>query len=224
MQPSLAQPVYHNELEDPLSYLPLSDIEEYLKGQVIFHPEQSAAGLYLVINGTVKISRLTDLGRQVVIDVYQADDLFGESSILSLPPAPEQAVALDKVKLMMWPAQTVRELLVRRPGLALALLQIMVRRTAEFKERIESFSADRASRRLARALIRISERLGAPQDDGSVRILMFTHELLAQYVGTTREVVTEYMNEFRSRGYLIYSRRDIYIYREGLREWLTQNP
>jgi CRP/FNR family transcriptional regulator, cyclic AMP receptor protein len=222
MLPTLVQS-YQNELEDPLSYLPLSDIEEYPKGQVIFHPEQSAKGLYLVINGTVRISRLTDHGRQVVIDVYQADDLFGESCILNLPPACEQAMALDKVKLMMWSAATVQELLVRRPGLALALLQILVRRTAEFKERIESFSADRASRRLARALLRISERLGTPQDDGSVRIVMFTHELLAQYVGTTREVVTEYMNQFRSLGFLIYSRRDIYIYREGLRDWLTKN-
>jgi len=53
-----------------------------------------------------------------------------------------------------------------------------------------------------------------------VRMAPFTHELLAQYVGTSREIVTYYMNQFRRRGYLRYSRKGITLYRDALNSWL----
>jgi CRP-like cAMP-binding protein len=51
----------------------------------------------------------------------------------------------------------------------------------------------------------------------------FTHELLSQYVGTSREIVTHYMNQFRRMGYLQYSRRGIVMYRDAFQEWLRQS-
>ena len=80
------------------------------------------------------------------------------------------------------------------------------------------FSADKIHRRLVRLLIRFSERFGTTEDDGSVQMGPFTHELLAQYVGTSREIVTHYMNQFRRQGYLRYSRKGIILYRRLLRE------
>jgi CRP-like cAMP-binding protein len=50
-----------------------------------------------------------------------------------------------------------------------------------------------------------------------------THELLSQYIGTSREIVTLRMKQFRRRGYLQYSRKGIILYRDLLREWLRQN-
>jgi CRP-like cAMP-binding protein len=92
----------------------------------------------------------------------------------------------------------------------------------EFGHRIESFSVDNIARRLARTLIRFSERLGQRNDDGSVQMMPFTHELLSQYVGTSREIVTHYMNQFRREGYLRYSRKGILLYRDAMRDWLRQ--
>ena len=56
-----------------------------------------------------------------------------------------------------------------------------------------------------------------------VQMIPFTHELLSQYVGTSREIVTHYMNQFRRQGYLRYSRKGIILYRDAFREWLRQN-
>jgi CRP-like cAMP-binding protein len=82
---------------------------------------------------------------------------------------------------------------------------------------------DNIARRLARSLIRFSERLGVVEEDGSVRMTPFTHELLSQYVGTSREIVTHYMNHFRRQGYLKYSRKGIVLYRDAFRDWLRQS-
>jgi CRP/FNR family transcriptional regulator len=209
-------------LEDPLAHLPCSTIVEYRKGQIIYSQDQPSTTLYLVIDGKVKVSRVADDGHQVVVDIYQSDEFFGESAFLNLPHRCEQATALENSKLMTWSTAEIEDIAMKRPRLAVALLQILVQRTVDFTHRIESFSLDNIARRLARSLIRFSERLGVQEQDGSVRMAPFTHELLSQYVGTSREIVTHYMNQFRRQGYLRYSRKGIILYRDAFKDWLRQ--
>jgi CRP-like cAMP-binding protein len=54
-------------------------------------------------------------------------------------------------------------------------------------------------------------------------MVALTHELLSQYVGTSREIVTHHMTHFRRLGYLRYSRKGIVLYPEAFREWLNRN-
>ena len=210
-------------LEDPLALLPCSSIAEFKKGQLIYNQDQPSTNIYLVIEGKVKVSRMGDDGRQVVVDIYQPDEFFGESAFLDLPQRSEQAAALDNTKLMAWSAAEIEDMVTKRPRLAVALLQIMARRCIDFTRRIESLSMDNIARRLARSLVRFADRLGTREEDGSSHMAPFTHELLAQYVGTSREIVTHYMNHFRKEGYLQYSRRGIVLYRDALCDWLRQN-
>lgn len=210
-------------LEDPLAHLPCSSILEYRRGQMIYDQQQPCTAIYLVIDGKVKVSRLAEDGHQVVVDIYHPDEFFGESAFLNLPNRPEQATALESTRLMTWTASEIEDIIVKRPRLAVALLQILVQRTIDFTHRIESFSVDNIARRLARSLIRFSERLGVAEEDGAVRMTPFTHELLSQYVGTSREIVTHYMNQFRRQGYLRYSRKGIVLYRDAFEDWLREN-
>jgi len=196
---------------------------EFRKGQVVYSQDQPSTSLYLVIEGKVKVSRLSDDGHQVVVDIYQPDEFFGESAFLNLPQRAEQVTALEDTKLMAWTTAEIEDIVLKRPRLAVAMLQILVQRTINLTHRIESFSADNIARRLARSLLRFSERLGTPQPDGSVKMAAFTHELLSQYVGTSREIVTHYMNQFRRMGHLQYSRRGIVLYRAPFEQWLREN-
>jgi CRP/FNR family cyclic AMP-dependent transcriptional regulator len=212
-------------LEDPLAHLPHSKILEYETGQVIYSQDQPSAGLHVVIDGKVTVCRRADNGRPVVVDIYQADEFFGESALLRLPHAQEQAVALENTKVMVWSTAQIENILILRPQLAVALLQVLALRLLDFKSRLHSLASDPAPRRLVRTLIRLSERLGQTNEDGSVQMIPFTHELLAQYVGTSREAITVFMNRLRREGYLNYSRRgNIVIHRDALAEWLIQPP
>jgi len=96
----------------------------------------------------------------------------------------------------------------------------LAQRNVDLIHRIESFSMDDISQRVARTLIRLSERMGTIDSDGSVRMIPLTHELLSQYVGTSREVVTLHMNRFRRQGYLRYSRKGMVVDRPAFRGWL----
>jgi CRP/FNR family transcriptional regulator len=210
------------QLEDPLAHLPCSIIVEYRKGEAIYNQQTPPANLHLVIDGKVKVCRVAGDGRQVVVDIYQPDEFFGESAFLGQAHHSEIAVAIEDTRVMSWTIAEIEEISVRRPRLAIALVQLLVQRSQEFGSRIESFSVDNIARRLARALVRFSERLGQPGINGGVQMIPFTHELLSQYVGTSREIVTQYMNQFRRHGFLRYSRRGIALDRDALNNWLTK--
>ena len=218
--PTLAVP--RRQLEDPLAHLSGSNILEYRKGQVIYSQDQPSTNLYLIIEGKVKVYRVSDDGRPVVVDIYQNEEFFGESAFLNSLTRDEQAVAIENTELMTWTIGEIEDIVTRRPRLAVALLQMLVQRSMEFGSRIESFSVDNIARRLGRTLIRFSERLGRDTEDGSVQMMPLTHELLSQYVGTSREIVTHYMNQFRRQGYLRYSRKGIFIHRDALKDWFRQ--
>ena len=205
--------------QDVLAQLPISTCLEYRKGQIIYGPAQPSASIYLIAAGKVKLSQLAQDGSEILLEIIVPDELFGESAFVDRARPAEQATALENAKLMLWPITAMEDLVTKRPGLAVSLLQISAQRTVDFAHRIESLSIDKVERRLSRSLIRFSERLGIPQGDGSIRMMPFTHELLSQHIGTTREIVTHHMNQFRKRGYLHYSRQGIVLYRDAVAAW-----
>jgi CRP/FNR family transcriptional regulator len=196
--------------EDPLAYLPCSLIVRYRRGQAIYTQDQpSTMALYLVLEGKVKVSRIVDGTQEVIFDIFRPDEFFGESAFLNLSHHGEQATALENTGLMAWTTTQILDIAAQRPQLAVALIQVMAQRVVDFSRRLESFSVDNVEQRLIRSLLRFSERMGHVEEDGSRWVPPMTHELLSQYVGTSREIITFYMNQFRRKGYLRYSRKGI---------------
>jgi CRP/FNR family transcriptional regulator, cyclic AMP receptor protein len=210
-------------IEDLLAHLPVSGTTEYSKSQIIFGPLNPSTNIYLVVTGKVGISKIAENGTEVLLEILRPDELFGESALLGCPRLSEQATAVERVCVMVWAAADIESLVMQRPRLSVALLQIVVQRNIECKRRIQVLSLDTIERRLARSLLRFSERLGARDEDGSIRMMPFTHEMLARYVGTSREIITIHMNQFRKQGWLQYSRDGIVIHSNMLKSFLHKD-
>ena len=211
------------EVEDPLAYLPCSAVGIYRNREIIYTHAQPSTRVYLVIEGKVKISRLVDGQSPVVVDIYTSDEFFGESAMLHMPHRMEEAAAVEETKVMSWSMVDIDDIISRKPRLGVALLQIMAQRTVGLTRRIESFAVDTIARRLARSLIRFAERMGNAEESGAIHMPPLTHELLAQYVGTSREIITHYMTEFRRQGYIRYSRKGISVHRDAFLEWVRRD-
>ena len=204
--------------QDPLAFLPCTRTTEYQPGYIIYSQAQPANRLYLIVEGKVKVSRQSG-GLEVIVDVYKADEFFGEAALAGAARREELAIALERTRVMTWTPQEIEEAAGSRPRLALALLQVMVRRTSDFEARIESFSCDSITHRLMRTLVRFADRFGHRADDGTIRMNALTHEFLSQYIGTTREIVTHRMSQFRRDGYLEYSRSGISLHPRVYTDW-----
>jgi len=222
MASSFAAPAHRAPFEDVLDHLPVSTTIECCKGQIVYGPHQPSTNIFLIAAGRVKLSQITEGGREILLEIVQRDELFGESAFVNGHHRTEQATALESAQLMAWPISAVEELVTKRPRLAVSLLQISAQRTIDFAHRIESLSTDKIERRLARSLIRFAERLGIPEGDGSIRMMPFTHEMLSQHIGTSREIVSHHMNQFRKQGYLRYSRQEIVLYHDALAAWIAK--
>jgi CRP-like cAMP-binding protein len=204
------------EREDALMYLPRKGVTECRRGQIVYDEQHPSTGLYLVVKGRVKVSITMEDGSQIVTGVYCADEFFGEGALLGKPERQERSVALENTTLMSWSNEEIEEQIERQPKLGMALIQVLVERCLDFEARLQSMALEKTPQRVAYCLLSFAQRLGSLGPDGAVRIPPFTHQLLSEYVGTSREIVTFQMNHLRHLGLLRYSRKGIEIFSDAL--------
>jgi CRP/FNR family transcriptional regulator len=209
-------------IEDPLTYLPRKPVQAFAKRRVIYDPQQPSDHLYVVILGRVKLTNIGDDGSQLVARIIAAEGLFGESALIGGQRPTEAAIALDNVTLMSWTSNEIEAQIEKEPRLGLALSQCLIRQCIELQDRIESMAVYKTPERVMLALVQLADSLGAPIADGATRVPALTHHTIAEYVGTSREIVTFQLNRLRRLGMLRYSRKHLDIYTEALQEALRQ--
>ena len=206
--------------EDPLTYLPRKAVQEYAKNRIIYDVQNPATSLYLVILGRVKIGTTANDGGQTVGRIVRSEGLFGESCLIGPLNRSESANALDNVTLMSWSRNEIEQQVEREPRLGIALAQYQVRECIELQDRIESMAVHKTPERVMLAILQLAADLGTPMPDGSLRIASLTHHTIAEFVGTSREIVTFQMNRLRRLSLVRYSRKHIDVYAQALREHL----
>lgn len=197
--------------EDPLNYLPRKPIQEFGKRRIIYDQQQPCNGLYVVILGRVKVTSTADDGFETIGRVVCAEGFFGESALIGTHVRSEAAIALDTASIMCWTRSEIEQQIDREPRLGVALSQYLVRQCIELQDRIEGMAVHKTPERVMLALLQLGGSAGTPLPDGTTRIGSLTHQAIAEYVGTSREIVTFQMNRLRRIGLLTYSRKFIDI-------------
>jgi CRP/FNR family transcriptional regulator, cyclic AMP receptor protein len=202
--------------EDPLMYLPRKSVYELSKGRVIYDGENPPTHLYVVILGRVKVSSLTGDGHQSVGRIVRTEGLFGESCLIGKPRDGESATALDNVALMGWDRAEIESIIEHEPQLGIALSQYLIHQCMELQDRIETIALHKTPERVMLGLLQLATDLGSVMEDGSTRVGYLTHDTIAEFVGTSREIVSSQMNRLRRLGLIGYSRKHIDIYVQAM--------
>jgi CRP-like cAMP-binding protein len=124
---------------------------------------------------------------------------------------------------MSWSRAEIERHIERDPRLGLALSQYLVRQCLELQDRIESMAVHKTPERVMLAMLQLASDLGNLQPDGAVRIAALTHHTIAEFVGTSREIVTFQMNRLRRMQLIRYSRKFIDVYSAAIKEHLQQH-
>jgi CRP/FNR family cyclic AMP-dependent transcriptional regulator len=198
--------------DDPLVWLPRKPVQQFIRKRVIYDTQHNADSLYVVVAGRVKITQTALDGSQTVVRIVSPDGFFGEKALVGAAKRAETAVALDSVKTMAWSIAEIEQQIEREPGLGIALVQFMVRQCLLLEDRIQFMAVCKTPERVALAMVQLSELLGTKMDDGAMRMGGLTHHTLAEYVGTSREIVTYQLNRLRRLGLLKYSRKNIDVH------------
>ena len=172
--------------DDPLLLLPRKQPQNFHKNQNVYSSGDRAESIFLVVRGAVKLSRVSESGRETVLDFIGSDEFFGESAIRQRGIRNESAIAIDDLAVMEWDLSDLSRIILRCPELGGALLRLMADRINRAHARIERMAVDPIAKRIVRTLVRLGEEFGEPGEGASVHVMPVTHQLLAKYIGTSR--------------------------------------
>jgi CRP-like cAMP-binding protein len=165
---------------------------------------------------------LSPEGKECLLAIHTAGDIFGELCLAGLGERQETATAMTKTVLCLLPcAQFLARL--RQEGLLEGLVRYLAVRIADQQAVIANLVTVDSEQRLAKTLLDLARKLGK-QDPRSIRIEpRITHEELAAMVGTTRPRICEFMRHFRELGLIeISSERLLIVKEQKLTDYLAQ--
>lgn len=176
--------------------------KKYKKGSIILLEEETGAALFVIITGKVKIVRMDDDGREVILSILGASDFFGEMAILDGLTRSASVVATSKSELFMIHRRDFLKLLNDYPMVAIALLRELTGRLRKADTQIKSLSLKDAAGRVANVVLQLADEVGMFRK-GRVEIdELPLQQDLANMAGTSRETISRMIHKFIKKGYL----------------------
>lgn len=174
--------------------------------------------MYLIESGQVKLSMSSAAGKDCLLAIYTAGDVFGESCFLSAKRS-ESAIAMQPTVVRK---ASKRDFLaaVERAKAMDVLLAHLAKRIADRQAAVFDLVTMPSERRLAKVLLGVAEKLGVSEGEYLTLDQKISHEELSQIVGTTRPRITAFIQKFRARGLVVTVGRAIKVHRGKTREFI----
>jgi CRP/FNR family cyclic AMP-dependent transcriptional regulator len=169
------------------------------------------AGLYIVAAGRVRVVRGAGEARALTVAYRGLGEVIGEIAVTNRLIHEDTATATDPVEVVLIPLRCMENSLARHAELARRLLQLMVERRLDTERRIESLLSRTVESRVVEFLLDAAQRHGVPDSRGLLIGIKYTHQEIADYVGSTRETVTLTLGDLRRRDLLLFDHRRIVV-------------
>ncbi len=184
----------------------------YSAGDMLFWEGEPCAGIFLVIEGSVKIFKTSAGGREMMLSLEQAPATVAELPLFDGGPYPASVRAVEPVLCLFLNKADFQQVCRQFPDVALKVLAAVGRRLRHLVGIVESMTFGSVTERLARLLLETANSAGSDEFD-----LPLTHQELASRLGTVREVVSRNLARFRAEGLIRIQGRQIQILdRDGL--------
>ncbi|MCX5685639.1 MAG: Crp/Fnr family transcriptional regulator [Planctomycetota bacterium] len=159
-------------------------------GQTIIREGEPADGFYIVLDGKVKVYKLSPDGRQQILHVFGPGQAFAEAAMFAGETFPAFAETLAESRLAFFPRDRFLKGLGENPALAFGLIASLALLCRQLTGLIEQLALTDVAGRLARYLTDLARRKGVPVEKGrSVRLDIAKGEL-ARQLGTAPETLS----------------------------------
>jgi CRP/FNR family transcriptional regulator/CRP/FNR family cyclic AMP-dependent transcriptional regulator len=186
----------------------------FSKDNVIILAEEEGDTLFILKKGQVKVSIVSEEGREVILSLLGPGSVFGELSLLDGKPRSANVVATEETDLLMLRRADFLQLIYKTPQIATALLAELATRMRKTDRQIEGLALLDVTSRISDTLLQLATEQGAETADGVTIESRPTHQELANMSGTTRETVSRVLKRLEGQGYINRNGRKITILRE----------
>ena len=158
--------------------------------QMIFSRGDPGREVYLVIEGRIRLSVLTNDGRELSFDRAGPGHIFGEIATLDGGERTAGATAVSRVQALSLPQKALMELIENNPKVAIAAIRFLCQRLRETDQKLEAIALHRIEVRLARLMLSAIKLQAATPKDGKVKLdLDMSQGELALLIGASRPKV-----------------------------------
>jgi len=184
----------------------------YEKGKMILLEESEGETFFIILSGVVKVTRLSDDGREVILAILGESDFFGEMSLLDGEGRSANIVATENSEVVTLSRRDFLDCLETYPKIAIALLEELAVRLRKSDQHIESLSLSDSEQRIGVTLIRLAEELGTIKH-GNVLLKSLPYQQdIANMAGTSRETVSRTLKLLETKNFLKRDGRNLIIY------------
>ena len=180
-------------------------------GVTIFEEGAAAEQFFLLLDGTVRVVKITPDGEQVTSLHIPAGQLFGIAPALGRNTYPATAIAAAEVLYLSWPVSLWHTFVTTYPGFATETYKVIGDRVTEMNTRIVEMSTQHVEQRIARALLRLVNQSGRRNDDGIEIDFPITRQDVSQMTGTTLHTVSSLLSAWEKDGLVASKRKKITI-------------
>lgn len=179
---------------------------EVPKRQIIYFPKEPSQTIFFLKKGRVKISKVDEEGREVILDIVEPGEVFGELSLTGSEKREHMAVAMDDALICAVRKEDFEEILRQNPDLNLQLTRELSARLQEFQSKVEDLTFKDVTTRVVTFLIRYAERFGKHLPDATYVKPFLSHEEIAQLTASSRQTVTSILDDLRKKGLIDFKR------------------
>jgi len=173
-----------------------ASVSKLARGQVLFRQGDAAVSLIIIVEGWVKLYRVTPAGDEVVLNVLTEGDSFAEAVTFSAALYPASACAVTRSRVVVIPADHVVDCIREMPDIAIALMESTSAYLQRMVQRVEQLTAQSGIQRVAEFLSSLS-----PCMQGPCRIaLPYDKSLIAGQLGLKPESLSRVFAKLRSIG------------------------
>ena len=169
------------------------------RGATIFSKGDPGNSLFAVISGTVKISISSPDGRNAILNLIGAGEIFGEIALLDGSARSADAIANTACELFTIDRREFIPFVRSQPALAMKFIELLCARLRWTSDQVEQIILQNLPGRLASALLRLTEKhkLG-PQG----RTIAITQQEISEMVGMTRESINQQLRAWAARDWV----------------------
>ena len=180
-----------------------SATRDYQKAQPVFAQGDRADAVFFVQRGKVKLTVLSQQGKQAVIALLGPGDFFGEGCLAGQPVRMATAIAMTEAAIVRLAKQTMIRALHRDAVFSELFTTYLLSRNIRMEEDLVDQLFNSSEKRLARILLLLANfgKEGRPEPV----VPKISQETLAEMVGTTRSRISHFMNKFRKLGFVQYN-------------------
>ena len=168
------------------------------RGELIVSQGSAGESLYIVARGQIRVYLSDETGKEIILGLEGPGAIFGEIAVLDGEPRSASVAAMERTELLMIEGREFRQLLEAHTGLSLGVIAALAGMLRKLTDATQGLALQSAYRRL---VARLYER--AVEEDGQTVIPeRLTHQLLADMIGCSREMVSRIMSDLAKGGYL----------------------